>query len=282
MARTQPWKVSAALWERVEPLIPARPPYPKGGRPAADDRQMFAAIIYVLRTGIQWNALPRELGASSTVYDRFRQWESQGFFLRLWQAGLAEYDELASIGWDWQSVDSSTVKAPFATSRRRTRSHRLCCKKEADLLKLGKSRTKRIHYDRTEPLPRGVISKQTSFGCRVRWYLRYALSSRDLEEMMLERGLSVDHRLCCKKKANLVQLEEKRGPVMAEQHPFKWRHFHAEIIRMSRALCFKLPRSGGNDDGARIAGRPYDDLPLGSIVCSRTGETLPTPSQSHQ
>jgi hypothetical protein len=43
----------------------------------------------------------------------------------------------------------------------------------------------------TEPLPRGVISKQTSFGCRVRWYLRYALSYRDLEEMIWERGLSV-------------------------------------------------------------------------------------------
>jgi putative transposase len=75
---------------------------------------MFAAIVYVLRTGLQWNALPRELGASSTVYDRFRQWESQGFFQRLWQAGLAEYDELAGIGWDWQSVDGSMVKAPFA------------------------------------------------------------------------------------------------------------------------------------------------------------------------
>jgi putative transposase len=75
---------------------------------------MFSAIIYVLRTGIQWNALPRELGASSTVYDRFRWWESQGFFQRLWQAGLAEYDELAGIGWDWQSVDGSMVKAPFA------------------------------------------------------------------------------------------------------------------------------------------------------------------------
>jgi hypothetical protein len=41
-------------------------------------------------------------------------------------------------------------------------------------------------------------------------------------------------------------LEEKRGPVMAEQHPFTWRHFHAEIIRMSRALvralCSQLSR----------------------------------------
>ena len=116
MARTYPWKVSDELWERIEPLIPPRPPRPKGGRPPADDREMFAAMVYVLRTGIQWNALPRELGASSTVYDRFRLWESQGVFQRLWQAGLAEYDELAGIGWDWQSVDSSTVKAPYAVA----------------------------------------------------------------------------------------------------------------------------------------------------------------------
>ena len=114
MPRTHPWAVSDELWERVAPLIPQRAARPKGGRPPADDRQMFAAIVYVLRTGIQWNALPRELGASSTVYDRFRQWENQGFFQHVWQAGLQEYDELADIGWDWQSVDSSSVKAPFA------------------------------------------------------------------------------------------------------------------------------------------------------------------------
>jgi putative transposase len=76
--------------KRVGPLIPERQPHPKGGSPANDDRTMFAAIVYVLRTGIQWNALPRELGASTTVYDRFRLWEKQGFFDRLWQSRLQE------------------------------------------------------------------------------------------------------------------------------------------------------------------------------------------------
>jgi putative transposase len=44
---------------------------------------VLGAILYVLRTGIQWNALPRELGAGTTVYDRFRLWEADGFFGRL-------------------------------------------------------------------------------------------------------------------------------------------------------------------------------------------------------
>jgi putative transposase len=113
MARTKPWKVSDEVWERVRPLIPARPPHPKGGRPAKDDRQMFEAIVYVLRTGLQWNALPRELGASATVYDRFRLWEQQGVFERLWEAGLGEFDEIEGLEWEWQSMDGTQIKAPF-------------------------------------------------------------------------------------------------------------------------------------------------------------------------
>jgi putative transposase len=78
-----------------------------------DDRKAFAAIVYVLRTGLQWNALPRELGASSTVHDRFQEWEQKGFFKVLWQAGLMEYDEVQGIEWEWQSVDGAMTKAPF-------------------------------------------------------------------------------------------------------------------------------------------------------------------------
>lgn len=113
MPRTQPWKVSDQLWEQVEPLIPEAPSHAKGGRPRMPNRQAFEAIVYVLRTGIQWNALPRELGASSTVHDRFQEWERAGLFRALWQAGLESYDELYGLQWEWQSVDGVMTKAPF-------------------------------------------------------------------------------------------------------------------------------------------------------------------------
>ena len=98
---------------RVEPLVPLERPKPKGGRPRMGDREAFEAIAYVLRTGIQWNALPRELGASSTVHERFQEWVREGFFERLWRAGLTEYDELVVIDWEWQSADGAMGKAPL-------------------------------------------------------------------------------------------------------------------------------------------------------------------------
>ncbi len=113
MARTKPWKVSDEFWEKVEPSIPPAPSRSKGGRPRMSDRDAFAAMIYVLRTGIQWNALPREMGASSTVHDRYQEWERLGFFEELWRAGLAEYDELEGIEWEWQAIDGAMTKAPL-------------------------------------------------------------------------------------------------------------------------------------------------------------------------
>ena len=113
MARTEPWRVSDEFWEKVQPLIPPAPSHAKGGRTRMDDREAFAAMIYVLRTGIQWNALPREIGASSTVHDRYQEWERLGFFEELWRAGLLEYDELEGIEWEWQAIDGAMTKAPL-------------------------------------------------------------------------------------------------------------------------------------------------------------------------
>ncbi len=112
MARPHPWDVGDELWERVEPLVPPPPSPALGGRPRLPARQRFAAIVAVLRTGIQWNARPRELGARSTVHARFQAWERAGFFTAGWEAPLQAFDEWIGIAWDWQALDGALTNAP--------------------------------------------------------------------------------------------------------------------------------------------------------------------------
>ena len=117
------WEVSDAFWAIVEPLIP-RPKRDEmkqyvrktgGGRKPLEPRKVFSAIVFVLRTGIQWKALPKEVfGSPSSIHAYFRDWEKQGFFLELWQRGLSEFDDLEGIAWEWQAIDGSMVKAPLA------------------------------------------------------------------------------------------------------------------------------------------------------------------------
>jgi transposase len=64
---------------------------PGAGRKPKDARLVFEGIVYVLRTGCQWKALPKErFGSASAIHARFLEWERAGFFEALWQAGLAE------------------------------------------------------------------------------------------------------------------------------------------------------------------------------------------------
>lgn len=101
------------LWEALEKLLPPWPASPEGGRPHMPDKAAFCAIFYVLRTGIQWKALPRTLGAPSTVHDRFQKWVREGIFLELWRAGLHKYGKLKGIDWEWQAIDGAMTKAPL-------------------------------------------------------------------------------------------------------------------------------------------------------------------------
>ena len=97
--------LSDTVWTRVMPLLP-RTRRDKGGRPPMDDRKAMTAILYVLRTGCQWRALPRSLGAGTTVHDRFQQWVQAGVFKKMWKAGLLDLGEkkevelgMAVYGW---------------------------------------------------------------------------------------------------------------------------------------------------------------------------------------
>lgn len=118
------WEVSDTFWQRAEPLIPAQASRhakrkylrkPGGGRKPKDARLVFEGIVYVLRTGCQWKALPFErFGSASAIHKRFLEWQEAGVFEALWKVGLAEYNDMEGIAWRWQSIDGSMMKAPLA------------------------------------------------------------------------------------------------------------------------------------------------------------------------
>ena len=120
--RKNQYRVSDGLWAKIQPLLPKHVKTHRfgGGRPRADDRKCMDAIFFVLRTGCQWNALNATgLCASSTAHDRFQEWQEAGVFLKLWQAGLQEYDELKGLNWSWQSMDGAMTKAPLGGEKNR-------------------------------------------------------------------------------------------------------------------------------------------------------------------
>jgi putative transposase len=114
-----PWRIPDALWERIEPLLPPRPPHPLGGHnPRVPDRQAMDAIFFVPRTGCHWNALNATgICSSSSAHRRFQEWTSAGVFVTLWAGGLQEYDELKGLDWEWSAMDGAMTKAPLGGER---------------------------------------------------------------------------------------------------------------------------------------------------------------------
>jgi putative transposase len=112
----QDWRIPDELWERLQPLIPPHVPktHPLGcHRPRVPDRKAMDGIFFVLRTGCQWNALNATgICSSSVAHDRFQQWTKAGVFEAFWTQGLAEYDALVGIDWEWLSMDGAITKAP--------------------------------------------------------------------------------------------------------------------------------------------------------------------------
>ena len=101
------------MWERVRPLLPARPVNPKGGRPWADDKACFAGIAYQLRNNVRWNHLPPCFPSGVTCWRRHRDWTRAGVWARAWRAVLAE---LAAAG----MLDTTELflDATFAEARK--------------------------------------------------------------------------------------------------------------------------------------------------------------------
>jgi transposase len=107
------WRVDDVLWSRLAPLLVVDKPRKKPGRPRHADRPLFDGVIWVLRTGAQWQEMPPVFGPKSTVHARFQEWVHTGAFARAWALLLAEYDEFVGLDLHWNAADGCLVKAPL-------------------------------------------------------------------------------------------------------------------------------------------------------------------------
>ena len=106
--------VSDELWAVVEPLLPPEPAKPKGGRPRVSNRDAPRGIIFVLRTGLPWSWLPKEMGCGSgaTCWRRLREWQQAGVWHKLHQVLLERLANADQLDWHRASIDSFSVPAP--------------------------------------------------------------------------------------------------------------------------------------------------------------------------
>ncbi len=112
------WELPDELWERIEAILATHYPRAATGRPRSDLRLMLDAIIYRLRSGVQWNQLPREFGPDSTVHDWFQRFVADGVLREIWAELVCECDELGAVSWEWQAADGVMGKSRFEGAAR--------------------------------------------------------------------------------------------------------------------------------------------------------------------
>lgn len=107
------WTVPDSMWERIRNILPQEKQKGTPGRPCVPFRDVFNGILFVLRTGCHWNAVPEKYGSGSTVHRRFQQWTRAGLFQAIVRMMLTWYDRVRGIAWQWQAADSKMVPAPL-------------------------------------------------------------------------------------------------------------------------------------------------------------------------
>jgi transposase len=110
--------IDDALWEKVQPLLP--PPKPRRsrypGRKPIDDRRALTGILFVLKMGIPWEALPQEMGCGSgmTCWRRLQHWQRAGAWSKIEGLISSELREADRINWSRAARDRSAEELVFA------------------------------------------------------------------------------------------------------------------------------------------------------------------------
>jgi transposase len=115
--------LSDELWQRLELLLPKRRKkrhVQYAGRKPVEDRRVLNGILFVLRTGVPWRALPAtsDFPSGVTCWRRLRRWHKAGVWQRLFEALLVELQEAHQIDWYRALVDSASLRAPGGSKKK--------------------------------------------------------------------------------------------------------------------------------------------------------------------
>src|SRR3989304_898234 len=90
------WEVSDELWKIICEILDELAPPAATGRPRTGQRQALNGIIYRMRSGVQWNQLPRRFGDDSPGHRTMQRWIAKGVFKLLWAVLLENCEELGA------------------------------------------------------------------------------------------------------------------------------------------------------------------------------------------
>jgi putative transposase len=111
------WEIADDLWDRIRPILEEFWPRKTTGRRLANWRLALNGIIFRMRTGCQWDQLPKRFGPKSTVHQWFQRWNKAGVMAQIMAALVTECEELDGVHWDWQSADGAMAKARFGGTK---------------------------------------------------------------------------------------------------------------------------------------------------------------------
>ena len=109
------WECPDDLWnDFIRPVLDERdPPHRGPGRHRIDPRGALNGIIYPMRTGCRWNALPSRFGDDSSVHRTFQRWITKRVLEAIWAQLIEHCEEPGGVDWRWPSADAAMGKARF-------------------------------------------------------------------------------------------------------------------------------------------------------------------------
>jgi transposase len=107
------WRTPDELWETIEPILQEHDPPKSTGRPRVNQRAALDAVIFRMRSGCQWNRLPKEFPDDSSVHRTLQRWIELGVLDLIWERLIEECEELGGVDFEWQAADGARGKARF-------------------------------------------------------------------------------------------------------------------------------------------------------------------------